>query len=530
MKFKAQFPKSLLTKFIVNASLLTTACTYSFASAAQEEVAERWFEIEVILFTQLGDKSKLKEQFSTDISAANLPKYKQAYDLLTPYLQPNLTAIKQFIPLCSNKNGESHFSLAQKKLTIALPEQTLFIQQANDFTYEPIVFSLATDEEALLSTNNYFKAKETENEPSIQSTANAEIPAQEKASTEQPSAQLDDALIFDWQTAALNSALFSTNQLCVYRQTDFEEILDEQQLASFSLDGFAVETLSKKLNASGAHIQNSPYLIADDALLLKDINTRLRWSKVFKPLLHFGWRQVGVTRTRAVPMKVFAGQHVENDYQQALIENQKQTQLHLEELQASEGLTSEHGLDTSDELLSTQLQQEEVNKQAEARYYAQLKQQVLAKLFADIDTLTDNDKKETIIEETIEQVSKQTLDDMLAINENTRTVSKQLLDIIPPPIKPLQPWFLDGFFKVHLDHYLYITADFNLLNNADTQSKSRQSDTEQAAMKLINFSQNRRVITGEVHYFDHPYMGMVVQIRRFDPTKPKDEAVSQAVR
>ncbi len=46
--------------------------------------------------------------------------------------------------------------------------------------------------------------------------------------------------------------------------------------------------------------------------------------------------------------------------------------------------------------------------------------------------------------------------------------------------------------------------------------------------KVISFKQDRRVITGEIHYFDHPHIGMVVQIRRFDPSKPADEAVSQS--
>ena len=40
--------------------------------------------------------------------------------------------------------------------------------------------------------------------------------------------------------------------------------------------------------------------------------------------------------------------------------------------------------------------------------------------------------------------------------------------------------------------------------------------------KAIRFKQDRRVISGEVHYFDHPYMGMIVQIRPY--TKPEPEA------
>ncbi|MBQ4799322.1 peptidoglycan binding protein CsiV [Pseudoalteromonas sp. MMG006] len=65
-------------------------------------------------------------------------------------------------------------------------------------------------------------------------------------------------------------------------------------------------------------------------------------------------------------------------------------------------------------------------------------------------------------------------------------------------------WELDGLFKIHLRHYLYITANF------DISHKLENGEIESA-----RFSQFRRVISGEVHYFDHPRMGMIVQIRKF---------------
>jgi hypothetical protein len=60
----------------------------------------------------------------------------------------------------------------------------------------------------------------------------------------------------------------------------------------------------------------------------------------------------------------------------------------------------------------------------------------------------------------------------------------------------------------------------NKLNIAEISEKN----------EVITFKQSRKVITGEIHYFDHPYIGMIVQIRRFDPTKPADQAVTQAKR
>jgi hypothetical protein len=64
---------------------------------------------------------------------------------------------------------------------------------------------------------------------------------------------------------------------------------------------------------------------------------------------------------------------------------------------------------------------------------------------------------------------------------------------------------LDGLFKLHLDHYLFVNTEFNLrVENAG------QLDT-------VYVRQSRRVISGEVHYLDHPHLGIVLQIRRFEP-------------
>lgn len=70
--------------------------------------------------------------------------------------------------------------------------------------------------------------------------------------------------------------------------------------------------------------------------------------------------------------------------------------------------------------------------------------------------------------------------------------------------KAVSSWELDGLFKIHLNHYLYITADFDLADKLPT------GDIEKA-----RFSQFKRVISHEIHYFDHPKMGMIVQIRKF---------------
>jgi F0F1-type ATP synthase membrane subunit b/b' len=505
-----KFSTLALSTLLINTGLLAL-CSSQDAFAAGSKKAERWFEIEVILFQQLGDKSKLKEQFSEQVDASHLPTYSKAFDLLTPYLQKELTAIKQFIPLCSNSDGLSYFLSTQKELTFALPEQDYFIEQALAVTFEPVVLRHSVEEtfqvakEPLSSENN---------------TALLNINTDEAESSN---------IVFNWQDKTLNSPLFLANNLCVYSQADFEAIFNEEQLANVNLHGFPITSLTGKLNASGAHTPNSPYLISDDSLLLKDISKRLRWSKEFKPLLHFGWRQIGITRKKAIPLKLFAGQHLENDYQQALkdfqqelLAAQQQEQHLLAQLKASEQSNISEKNSPLNTALNTQVEL------AEPSYYAHIIKQNYHQLFADINTLDDQNAPRAIIEKTINEISVQTLEDLLADKSLHDEVNRKILAMASPPEKPIQPWILEGFFKVHLDHYLYITADFNIVNERVNNNQGLAGDEDK--VKLINFSQNRRVISGEVHYFDHPYLGMVVQIRRFDPTKPADEAVTQAIK
>ncbi|MEM5550506.1 peptidoglycan binding protein CsiV [Pseudoalteromonas neustonica] len=70
--------------------------------------------------------------------------------------------------------------------------------------------------------------------------------------------------------------------------------------------------------------------------------------------------------------------------------------------------------------------------------------------------------------------------------------------------KASDSWELEGVFNIYLRHYLFINANFDINEALPT------GDIQRA-----RFSQFKRVISNEVHYFDHPKMGMIVQIRKF---------------
>ena len=103
-------------------------------------------------------------------------------------------------------------------------------------------------------------------------------------------------------------------------------------------------------------------------------------------------------------------------------------------------------------------------------------------------------------------------------------------------------WAVDGNFKVYLDHYLFIDSQFivsqksvqeqiklplapvqdsNILeseNGVEIIDLNREADTlenkQRIVIKEALFDQRRRLRSEEIHYLDHPLMGIIVQIRK----------------
>lgn len=98
-------------------------------------------------------------------------------------------------------------------------------------------------------------------------------------------------------------------------------------------------------------------------------------------------------------------------------------------------------------------------------------------------------------------------------------------------------WAIDGNLKISLDHYLNVDSQFIVrreVTEDDPKSKAdvevlsdengveiiKESDQIQdvkqhTVLKEMLFDQKRRLKSEEIHYFDHPLMGMIIQIRKF---------------
>ncbi len=561
---------SILTPALTSLCLLTSHNTLANDNAKEE----RWFEIEVIIFKQLTDNSKNTEQFSSNDFSA---KKSKALDLLAPYLQPNITSLKQLLPHCGQQETQLPYDL-----TIA-PYSLLTKSDAAKES-SPKTASEGDQE----SAEDQLKGAEVSKPSSIPSgTMSVTVNPKNNNDTTQEivesnlSEQSYQAQYIELELPVYNQyPINSKMPLCAIPDDFFQQHLSAEQLESFSVDGFPVDKLTSTINGleqwrddeTGAitWASDSPYLISKDSFRLKSIASRIKRSRNYAPLLHIGWRQVGENKRKAKAMKLYAGEHLDLRYQQAVAKQTHQQQAIeiqaiLEQRESAVALirsqmpldgsetaqvknaassstigdATNNALNNADALNQLSIT-EELRQQAKQQQLDTIFQQLSLignqkNKLSDVDKANELITNEAIIlnEEATKRIVAQLSSDIRA--KDTQLSLDNVTEVQEKIAPPLQPWSIDGLFKVHLDHYLYIDTEFNMIEASNASSrlsaKQRLANKDQEASglnKVISFKQDRRVITGEIHYFDHPHIGMVVQIRRFDPSKPADEAVSQS--
>lgn len=99
---------------------------------------------------------------------------------------------------------------------------------------------------------------------------------------------------------------------------------------------------------------------------------------------------------------------------------------------------------------------------------------------------------------------------------------------------------LDGTLQIYVQHFLFAEANFDLKKPVvrevmiqQAANSAEDKDTangvqeghfmpispvkeQQSFLKSYRFDQKRRMRSGETHYFDHPLMGMIIQVRRVE--------------
>lgn len=221
------------------------------------------------------------------------------------------------------------------------------------------------------------------------------------------------------------------------------------------------DSLPVQLAAKSDRHQPVPYLAPRSAFALSDLASKISRQPNQTLLLHTVWRQAPVTEKLAVPSRWFGG----TNYSE---------------------LTDYWGQDRNQAATD--------NAAATATALTILDNEQQDDVFSAIDTLLD-------------QLNAAGKLEALPDQRQQLPLSGDNLSNLPDRV-----WQLDGLFKLHLDHYLFVNTDFNLRRFSA------------AGLQSINVKQSRRVISGELHYLDHPYLGIILQIRRFQPPEQEAEA------
>lgn len=523
--------------------VLICSLFFSFSAMSASKWLGDWFEVEVILLSQLDDKSKLKEIFPDQ---ALLLSRKKSLDLLSDYLHPDITLLKQQLPYCHEDIKqqtlleqatvwpEFHkiYSLEQLEILLneelalkALEKQNLYVEGFFEDEVEVEVDQVAQQTPPINNEedDDFFDRIQTKQEKQLTSNErqttdnfiqdeidnnqlNAEIQLIEEASPEYLSITPEQETLVKQAEQAFHPIQFNYSttmlpadgeKLCTISRENYKALSVDYN--RFSYHGFSVDKMPIRINATEDVFSQHPYLISSDGLKLKDIVKKLRLSKNFRPLLHLGWRQPVFESADSTPIRLYAGDNLQHHFKNAFAQFQDEQHIAQQQELALKAAINNGSFDNK----------QNIEENTPAQLLALQKKQRIKQILTSINNNTDVD---AVLNE---------------LNQHQPTSITSMNDelTLSPPIAPIQPWFIEGLLDVYLiGNYLNVSADFNMLNLtlAEQESLKLKPDAE-VVVKAINLKQNRRMISNEVHYFDHPYMGIIIQIRRHKRPEPPVE-------
>ena len=492
--------------------VLFISLLFSLSAMATSKWLGKWFEVEVIIVSQLDDKAKLKEVFTQPHKVINEAN---AIDLLTAYLNPNIATLKQQLPICDElPDSIEEFSartigplfhqiqtLEEIVLTPALSDSSSIVHD---------VTKIKTDISAVAVNSNNLSE---EDEKAFAEEANIQTTAENETNISLPINESDIALVkaaeqefsdirFSYQDQ--NIALPSS--LCAITQEKFNQLaLNHEQ---YTYHGFSIDKMPNLIDQIENLYSETPYLLSKESLQLTNIVKQLRRSKNFRPLLHLGWRQPVFNKGETTAIKLYAGDNLLTQFNKNIA--------------------------VYNEAIFNKTLEEDVfrdsNNNTNVAQSVSLPENARSALDINTQIMSDESKVADKIRQLIQQVEnintvENVLEQLNTPSMDVNSIEDNIIDELKAPGRPIQPWYLQGLFKVFLiGNHLNIDANFNILNLtlAEQESIKLQPDRK-LSVNSINFKQNRRMFSQEIHYFDHPYMGILVQIRRHKRPEPELE-------
>ena len=250
-----------------------------------------------------------------------------------------------------------------------------------------------------------------------------------------------------------------------------------------------LDVIPTKVTAGDHDDFHNVYVLAEQNLQLTSHFNKLKKNPNTEPMLHIGWRQPGLSKRESRPVYLVAGHNY----------------------------TERFRYDGSEKLIFKQ----------------------------DMDDEPETTPLENVAPDLNNDVRNNVTNFMKKLQSGAVVDFKNSSLIYPKQnALPDETWQLDGFIQVHLDHYLYLEGQFNFrelsqevinpeqflakLTEDKAMSKveaetstdvSTQVTNEELVtinyLKNYNFKQTRKSYSGDLHYLDHPKMGILIQIRKY---------------
>lgn len=502
--------------------LIPTALALAL-SVNSVHATEYWFEVELILFERHSEKTSQQ----LHLTPRQFGQHK-SIDIIGQQLNPTYVD-------CPSLSQEQRFELVQERLNLEKQETEL----SADEPLEKVI----SQEPGLDATDVELPAEEVIVEPTQCQAPDEALLAQayqvrqQRIAQQENSVQEDEPEIDDQLTLPQPQPMDEQDIIPVFDPLVFHpypstlsldgvdyEVIHQMPLTT--IDQVPVPLIAKALESELTH----PHVLPLENLELVELRKKMRWQKSLTPILHTGWRQPVYARHLAKPMHLFGGENFAASY------NPDGSQVEVEETPLP-------------------LPIDEVNTTEQVEPNVLFNQETPVESLAQ-QLLDSTDQETELLQQVLPSIE-------------LAEIIQELQEPEEPPVPPL--WQLDGLLKIYLNRFLFIEADFDLrkpglamvppkqfelpdldetirastaenlpapdnsislvasplvtppLSHEELIEPGQETLVETPWLQSSQLIQNRRVRSKEIHYFDHPNFGMVIQIRRFKLEVPEQE-------
>jgi hypothetical protein len=561
-----------LERFFVRWALATLLSAGMLIQAVNAAEQKWWFDVEVIVFKRNVDAASISEKFKqSQLEQSD----HDAFDLITPYLSPDLSYLRAGLPYCRvskqlavKAQYEQDFafpvpipeingaptSYTDKELKQAQRMSQNLTTSSKQVTAADVQYEVATadtfmqpNSTASLTEPNYASASASASDDA--NSTNPSYSAQNSSTDTGPQPSINLSTEVDLIRPAIIVEFIEwqiPNEFpCAYaEQVDpfFATInaMENNELAAQLLE--PVKRVPDVINGIEWQQKRGAFLLPTTTMYMHDLYEKIVKQADITPMLHLNWRQeVKFSRAKGQTFRLFAGENFAQQFDangSPLIDStdslsdksrQPTDSLYIPEQELAR-------LNSKQQTLSIRTNEKRLKESKE----------VTEDLFASIATaLADATPVD------IDEIN-------MSVNKATEQQNATSASII---IKEL--WQLDGEITVYLRNinrvpYLHIDSnlDFrqpifdsnkilkmhspptslteqsaaitNRLQQTDSLQQTnslqpsltqpsfqKQNTQEPNFLQSVNFNQLRRVISKQVHYFDHPLFGMVVRLNRY---------------